>query len=267
MKRKIVLAVALAAGLVAALLTRMYLAAKDAEVSRAKSALLRRYGSMEVLCFKRDTPAGTVLSRDDINVQTVPAMGMRGQALTEESRTLIVGKRTLIGHKANEIIFWADIEGGDPSARGLSDSVKKTWRAVSVNVSGAAAVSGMVKPNDHVDVIGTFNFPDESGSTRNGELVTCTILQNVLVLATGRDTANSMSRNLGGSQGYSMVTLQVTPREAEILAFAEQMKGRLMLSLRNRNDTSTEHELPNVDFKKIRSELEELNFKREKGMR
>ena len=46
-------------------------------------------------------------------------------------------------------------------------------------------------------------------------------------------------------------------------AFAEQMKGRLVLTLRNRNDTSTERELPNVDFAKIRSEIEELNNKRQ----
>lgn len=262
MKRKIVLAVALAAGLVAALLTRFYLGAKEAEVAREKSRLLRQYGSMEALCFKRDTPAGTALSRDDIDTQTVPALGMRSQALTEDKLSAVLGKKTLIGHKAGEIIFWADIEGGDPSAKGLSDSVKKRMRAVSVNVTGAAAVSGMVKPNDHVDVIGTFNFPDASGSTKNGELVTCTILQNVLVLATGRETAKSVSRSLGSGQGYSMVTLEVTPREAEMLAFAEQMKGRLMLALRNRNDTWTEKELPNVDFNKIRSEIEELNILR-----
>ena len=48
-----------------------------------------------------------------------------------------------------------------------------------------------------------------------------------------------------------------------MLAFAEQIKGRLVLTLRNRNDTSTEKELPNVDFEKIRSEIEALNLKRQ----
>ena len=36
-----------------------------------------------------------------------------------------------------------------------------------------------------------------------------------------------------------------------------------MLSLRNRNDTSYEKELPQVDFEKIRSEIEDLNAKRQ----
>ena len=40
----------------------------------------------------------------------------------------------------------------------------------------------------------------------------------------------------------------MTPREAEMLVFCEQIKGRLALTLRNRNDTSYEKELPQVDF-------------------
>ena len=49
-----------------------------------------------------------------------------------------------------------------------------------------------------------------------------------------------------------------------MLAFAEQIKGRLVLSLRNRNDTHFERELPKVDFEKICGEIEELNEKRQK---
>ena len=48
-----------------------------------------------------------------------------------------------------------------------------------------------------------------------------------------------------------------------MLAFTEQMKGRLVLTLRNRNDTHYEKELPKVDFEKIMSEIEELNLKRQ----
>jgi Flp pilus assembly protein CpaB len=70
--------------------------------------------------------------------------------------------------------------------------------------------------------------------------------------------------NDGSTQSsYSTVTLEVTPREAEMLAFAEQIRGRLSLSLRNRSDVSYEKELPKVDFEKIRSTIEELNLKRQ----
>ena len=261
MKKKIVLIASLVAGIIAAVLTRFYIAAKDAEVSKLKQSINEKYGTMQVLCFVKDVPGGATLSMNDLGLKSVPAIGMRGQALTEDNVKDVVGRKTLIMHTRGDVLFWADIEGGDLSLEGLSADIKKTMRAVSINCSGAAAVSSMVRPNDHVDVIGTFDF-DAGVGKKN--FVTCTILQNVLVLATGSDTAKSRAGgNLGLARGYSTVTLEVTPREAEMLAFAEQMKGRLVLTLRNRNDTSTERELPNVDFEKIRSEMEQLNLERQ----
>ena len=260
MKRKIVLVCSLVAGLVAAVLTRVYLSAKDAEVQNLKDSINRRFGTMEVLCFANDVPSGTPLQKADLGLKTVPALGLRGQALTVENVTEVVGRKLLLGHRRGDVLFWSDVEGGNPAAEGLSAGIKKTMRAVSINCSGAAAVSFMVRPNDHVDVIGTFDF-DATPGKKN--FVTCTILQNVLVLATGSRTAKSQLAAAMRADAYSMVTLEVTPREAEMLAFAEQMKGRLVLSLRNRNDTSFEKELPKVDFAKIREEIEELNLKRQ----
>ena len=263
MKRKIVLIAALLAGAVAAVMTRFYIAAKDAEVRALKDSIVNRYGEVRVVVFNRDLPAGTVLAQGDIGSLKVPKLGLRGQAVPEEEWRTVLGRKILVGHRKKEVLFWADIEGGNPADTGLSSDIKKTMRAVSINCSGAAAVSSMVKPNDHVDVIGTFDLGGATGSgARERNLVTCTILQNVLVLATGTQTAKTRA-NSALPAGYATVTLEVTPREAEMLAFAEQIKGRLVLTLRNRNDTSYEKELPKVDFEKIRSEIEELNLKRQ----
>ena len=263
MKRKIVLAVSLVAGLLAAVFTRFYIVAKDAEVEAKKQYYEGKYGTMQALVFARDVPAGTVLSRADLGILKLPKAGIEGQALTEENVADVIGRKCIGAHRERNVVFWTDIEGGDPTATGLSADIKKTMRAISINCSGAAAVSSMVKPNDHVDVIGTFDMTDPAAGGRGKAFVTCTILQNVLVLATGSQTAKTRAGDLGLSGGYSTVTLEVTPREAEMLAFSEQLKGRLVLSLRNRNDASFEKELPKVDFEKIRSEIEELNLKRQ----
>ena len=265
MKQKIVLVIALVAGLLAALLTRTYLTAKDAEYRRLRDNFNARYGTLDVLCFVKDMPSGTVIQKEDLRLRAVPESGLRGQALTEAQVPDIVGRRLVTGRRAKEILFWSDIEGGNPVGGGLAGDIRRKMRAVSINASGAAAVSGMVRPNDHVDVIGTFSFPKTAadGKTVVQELVTCTMLQNVLVLATGKETAKSAHTLAAGGAAYSTVTLEVTPREAEMLVFAEQIRGRLSLALRNRNDTSYEKELPQVDFAKIRSEIEELNTKRQ----
>ena len=263
MKRKIVLIASLVAGLIAAVLTRFYIAAKDAEVRDLKDSINRRYGAMEVLCYSKEIPSGTVLQKNDLGVKSVPAIGMRGQALTVESVTDIIGKKVLLGHRRGDVVFWADVEGGNPSTSGLSADIKRQMRAISINCAGAASVSGMVKPNDHVDVIGTFDLTDpaKASAAKAKSIVTSTILQNVLVLAIGKQTAKTRAQE--SAVGYSTVTLEVTPREAEMLAFAEQMKGRLVLTLRNRNDTHFEKELPKVDFDKIMSEIEQLNLQRQ----
>lgn len=268
MKQRIVLIAAVVAGLLAAVLTRFYLSAKDAEIDAMKAKFHDKFKDMEVLCYAMDVPSGDIVSRGMLGTKVVPAAGLRGQALTLENLGDVIGRRMIFPHKRGDVMFWSDIEGGNPRIEGLAAIVKKGMRAVSINASGAASVTGMVNPNDHVDVIGTFTFPDESGKRDQAALVTCTILQNVLVLATGKFTAKMAGRDASGSpQGaYSTVTLEVTPREAEMLAFAEQMRGRLSLSLRNRSDVSYEKELPQVDFAKIRAEIEELNLKRQQKM-
>ena len=160
MKRKIVLIASLAAGVLAALLTRFYIAAKDAEVREMTDSIRRRYGTMEVLCLKRDLPSGTVLQKEDIGAMDKLGVGLRGQALTRDNLSDAIGRKLLVGHRRGEVLFWHDLEGGNPTAGGLSADIKKQMRAVSINCAGAASVSGMVKPNDHVDVIGTFDLSD-----------------------------------------------------------------------------------------------------------
>jgi len=263
MKKNIILLIAVVAGLGAAVLTRLWMSAKEGEVSGRLAQIDARYGTIWALAYRNDIPAGTVITRQDLIKIEVPKLGLRGQALEESDVADIVGRKTVVGHNAQEVVFWSDLEGGGERRHGLSNDIKRTMRAISINCSGAASVSGMVKPNDHVDVIGTFAFPGADGKVKSNEIETRTILQNVLVLAVGQTTAKTRLGTMPAGGGYATVTLEVTPREAEILAFTEQMKGRLVLTLRNRNDTSCEKELPKVDFEKIKSELEQLNNSRQ----
>ena len=271
MKQSIVLIVSVVVGLLAAVLTRTYLVSKDAEVRQFKDEFLKKNPPMEVLCFKRDIPSGTRISKADLGIISVPASGLRGQALTEADLDSALGRKLLNGRKTKEILFWSDIEGGKPRSSGLAGNIKSEMRAVSVNCSGAASVSGMVRPNDHVDVIASFSFPKfgTDGRTAIQELVTYTILQNVHVLATGKETANSLSGQGGAfnAGSYSTVTLEVTPREAEMLVFAEQIKGRISLALRSPSDTTYEKELPQVDLEQIRKEIVDLNKLRQEKVK
>lgn len=243
MKSRLVLAASLASGLAAAILTQAYIASKENDLATVKERFKREYGEMEALCFNRDIASGSIISLADLSLVKTYRKGNEGSVLTAADSHDITGRRTIGFHRKGEPLRWNDIEGGEPNAAGLAAKVATSLRAMSISVNSPAAVSGHIRPGDTVDVIGTFDFPDGDGAGKKGEAATCTVLQNVHVLA--KDNAT--------------VTLAVTPREAEMLAFAEHIKGRLVLTLRNRNDIGTEDALPTVDFSRIRDQIERLN--------
>lgn len=265
MKQRILLCIAVAAGLFAAFLTRQYMVGKDREVEREMARLARRYQRIAVVTVARDLPAGSVIQTADIGSVEVVEAQMRSDRIAQEDWRLVVGRKALHRLDKGAPLFWTDIEGGAPGQGRLSQDVKETMRAISINVSGAAAVSGMVRPNDHVDVIGTFTFPSKD-RPEEMELVTLTIVQDVTVLATGTETSKNQTGNQSRASSYGTVTLEVTPREAEMLVFAEQIKGRLVLALRNPSDVHYERELPRVDFDRIESEIESLNLYRQRTL-
>jgi pilus assembly protein CpaB len=267
MKQKVILIASVLIGLFAAFLTRSYLTAKDNEVARRLAEFDRKHKKIAVIVVKRDLPSGTVLTKDDLGWLELFESAVRDHAVRAEDSLLLINRKTVRALETGAPVFWTDIEGGDPASRGLASDIKPRMRAISVNVSGAASVSGMVKPNDHVDVLGTFSFPSKTVPGEM-ELVTLTMLQDVLVLATGRETAKSrfFSDARMSAASYNTVTLEVTPREAEMLVFAEQIKGRIALALRNPDDVYFEKTLPRVDFQMIQSEIESLNTFRQQQL-
>lgn len=249
MKRQMVLIASLVAALAAALLTRMYISAKESELAAVRDRFRAEYGEMQALAFAQDVASGSVISDVDLVIVKTYRKGNEGSVIAPENKLDIVGKRTIGFHPRNEPLRWNDVEGGDPRTLGLASKVTAKQRAMSININAQTSVGGAVRPGDTVDVIGTFDFPDDEGKIRRGDPVTCTVLQRVVVLAKSGAT----------------VTLAVTPREAEMLAFAEHIKGRLTLTLRNKDDTSTEDELPIVDFSRIRDQIETLNKQRNRS--
>ncbi len=265
MKQRLILVAAVVIGLLAAMLTRHYLNVKDREVAKRLAAIDKRYRKISVVAVGKPLPAGTVLTSKDIVFMPVVEQQLRPDAVRETDYRSLLNRRTLNRLDDRSPIFWSDIEGGAPGSRGLAGDIKSGLRAISINVSGAAAVSGMVRPNDRVDVLGTFSFPSRQHPGEL-ELVTLTVIQDVTVLATGSETAKT-APNAGGRPGsYNTVTLEVTPREAEMLVFAEQIKGRLALALRNPDDVYYERQLPRVNFEKIETEIEALNTYRQRTL-
>ncbi len=267
MKDKIIPIASVAIGLLAFFLSMQFLKSRQAELEadfRKRTAGLQK---VRVLASARAMTAGTFLTADAVGGMTVFKKGLPRDYVKPEELKLVLNRRLAMAVGEKQALCWSDLEGGAAAATGLAASITPGLRAISISVGGAAAVSGLVKPNDRVDVIGTFSVPSESVPGEM-ETVTHTVLQDVSILATGQTLGN----DLGGqdsrrSSGYSMVTLAVSIQEAELLTFAQHTNGRLTLALRHPDDNEAKANMPTINFKYLQNELPALNQTRQEKIR
>jgi pilus assembly protein CpaB len=273
MRQKIIPIVSILAGVLAFMLSIRYFNAEQAKINDRKAQLDASAATVTVVAAGKNIPANAPLTLDDIATVSVQKSTLREEPIYPGDYKKIIGRKLIYDLKKGSMVLWSDIEGGSAVlSPQLESMVKPGLRAISINVSGAHAVSGMVRPNNRVDVLGTFSFPSK---TVEGELeaVTLTVLQDVTVLATGNEMAHKRLHNNTSVNGYqpqksySTVTLEVTPREAELLTFAQTVQGRLTLALRNSSDVSFEKDLPEVNFEQLENSLPELNEYRQRNIR
>ncbi len=265
MKQKWVLIVAILAGLAAFWLTGYYLRME-------KQKLMGAARQIYVVGAAADLPAGSILKESDIGRLLIyeSAVGSRAILPDRESLQQIIGRKLLFSIPRNAPIQWSDVDVPFRGESGLAEMVNNGMRAISISVDTVSSVSGMIKPNDRVDVLGTFSFPSPS-LTGGVETVTLIVLQDVTVLATGQQTARRAARPNQraepAARGFNTVTFEVTLREAELLVFAQTVKGRLFLALRNPADVTYVKDLPRVNFEHLQTKLPELNMIRQREIR
>jgi pilus assembly protein CpaB len=101
---------------------------------------------------------------------------------------------------------------------------------MSVKVNEVIGVAGFVTPGTHVDVLVTIRQEKDSWSR--------VVVQNVQVLTAGTKYDDPESRKQGKPIPSSVVTLMVSPAEAEKIALASN-QGQIMLALRHPLDQDT----------------------------
>jgi pilus assembly protein CpaB len=179
-----------------------------------------------------DIPEGTVVTMDMVAMRSIPEQFVTASVVKPDSASYVVGQKVLVPLQAGDPLLWSQFETTRASER-LSTKVLPRARAFTIAATGTTSVGGWVRPNDHVDVLGTFKSPE-------GEEVSLTLLQNVVVLATGKITGTTNVNLLPeGERAYGNISVLVSPEEAEVLLLGQEL-GALALSLRNENDVSVQ---------------------------
>ena len=116
----------------------------------------RGWEPVEVLVYRESMRPGQVLTADSIDVDVMPARFFHQSVImTPRFRGEAISKELLVHVEKGQPVHWYQLQGIKALER-LSKAVRKRGRAITIGVNERSAVGQWVRPNDHIDVLGTF---------------------------------------------------------------------------------------------------------------
>ena len=237
LSRPILLTIAFALALTTALIVRSWV-----EASRSHPALQTmaqeapKPAAKMVLVASTTLPAGHFLKTADMTWQSWPNTTLMPEYIVQGAHA---NEETLVGS-----VVRSGIAAGEPITAGrlvkkgdrgfLAAVLTPGFRAVTVPLTAKEGLSGLVVPGDRVDVILTTQVPGVAKEAPRR--VSETVLGNIRVLAIDQRLDDKSSEAVMAHT----VTLEVTPKQAEILPLVGEM-GKLSMALRS--ISSPDHDL------------------------
>ncbi|MFM8747106.1 MAG: Flp pilus assembly protein CpaB [Aestuariivirga sp.] len=184
----------------------------------------------EVLIAAKDLSTGERLGDTGLGWRSWPRSAVAAGMITRDAEpgavAALTEARARLPLIAGEPVYDAKLVR--PNDRGFVSAVLPAeMRAVAISISDRSAVSGLILPNDRVDIILTQRPAGASGS-RN--VTSETVLSNVRVLAINQTLRQSPDSP--GIPDSRTAVVEVEPEQAEVLARIESA-GELSLALRS----------------------------------
>lgn len=198
-------------------------------LQKARSDVRKGWNLVPVVVAATDLSEGTTVTMEMVSQRSIPEQFVTSSVIKPDSASYVIGQKVMVALQSGDPLLWSQFETSRAAER-LTNKVLKRTRAITIEAKTTSSVGGWVRPNDHVDIVGTFKDPDSN------EQVALTVLQNVVVLATGRITGNTNVNLIPENErSYNNVTLMVVPEEGEVLTLAQEL-GSLTMMLRNDED-------------------------------
>lgn len=242
------------------------------QINKEKAKIMAEAQDIYLLQVTKDILKDDKITEEmlrQVKVKRFATSGTSREVLAEQ-KNLVIGRQAQDLITAGSFIQWNDLKSSVASGRsGLTTMIKPGYRAISIPVDATSSVTSLVQPNNYVDLVGTFRFPDAKGDS-SMDTLTLTILQRVRVIATGTDmgmlSGSLIQRQASQGRSYSTVTLELTPKEVEMIIFATQ-KGRMTLSLRSFEDSAITAELQSVNWQFLQDNIQKYTKEREALMK
>jgi pilus assembly protein CpaB len=200
-----------------------------------------KFQTEKVLVASQDIPMGSVLTENLVNWSEWPKDNVSekmitktpGMDLTAELKDTMSRDSFLRGEPLNRDKL---VKAGVGSY--MAAILPSGMRAVAIKIdnSGDTSAGGFILPNDRVDVVRVFRDDDATRARGTEVLAHQTVLANVRVLAIGQNIQDQNGKKVvvGGN-----ATLELDPKQAEIVLYAQNMPGsHLNLVLRALVDSS-----------------------------
>lgn len=183
---------------------------------------------IDVLIALQRIERGTPITADKLGTRAIPQAYVDERAIRARDKEKVLGIKAAEPVAAAQSVLWSDVVVTRDEKRDLSSLVQPGNRAVTAPFTANPAFN-LIRPGDFVDVIGVMTPPD--GDEREAVV----LLQRVLVLAIGSDTASEQPQAKNGTARAPSLTLSLSLQEAQLLSLAAQ-RGTLAVALRNPGD-------------------------------
>lgn len=181
--------------------------------------------STQIVVAAKPVPVGAILAADDVKLAAWPERAVVPKSFT--SVEAVVNRGVIDGLEENQPVTESRLAPVGAGG-GLPPTIKPGMRALSIKVDDVIGVAGFVVPGTRVDLIVTAR----QGGGGSDEAMARIVVSNLEVLTAGTRIDQERSRQEGKPIPTSVVTLLVTPEDAERIALA-QNQGQLSLALRN----------------------------------
>ncbi len=200
---------------------------------------------LEVLVAAGDLPVGRLLNANDFTWQPWPEDNI-SDAYTVRGKDRPANTASL-----NGAVVRRPIARGQPIAKGavvrkgergfLAAVLRPGYRAVAIPVTPASSIAGLAQPGDFVDVILSVETTQSVEGQKVKRYGSQTVLTNVRLLALDQKISDDAAKKdiVKTTKPAKTATLEVTPKQAEILALAARL-GVMSLSLQSLARTEEE---------------------------
>jgi len=194
-------------------------------------------GATDVLVAATNINLGDSISATNLKWQQWPVGGVTPGLITKDANPdatnalsgSVARAPFIAGEPIKEQKLIKNSEGGVMAA-----ILSPGMRAISTPIREETAAGGFILPNDRVDVL--LSHKVRVGS--RDETVSEAVLRNVRVLAIGPEIEAKDGEKVATGK---TATLELTPREAEVLALAQSI-GEISLALRSIADSTSDKE-------------------------